>query len=276
MPAYLTEDYTDASEGQRVRVTAKETTIYGTNGNSYTLSQNAEFALVAVGQDWILIRNEAKGLEAYGLAADFEILFPAAAPTDEPTPEPTDEPTVEPTDTPEAQTEEKTQVTTPKQPERGSAAHTNVYMDDGRTATLPKGASVRLVAEGMNWLRVRNDKGLEAYARYADFEILEPTAEPTEEPTPETTPYTDEWMQDKKRVKAFVKALVDGGWLDSELATVDIQDENVLNAIRDFQLWYEENVGETLESIFDDEGNFIGTIDEDTYEAIMSGLYSNK
>ena len=26
----------------------------------------------------------------------------------------------------------------------------------------------------------------------------------------------------------------------------------------------------------DDEGNFIGTIDEDTYEAIMSGLYSNK
>ena len=83
-------------------------------------------------------------------------------------------------------------------------------------------------------------------------------------------------MQDKKSVKAFVKALVDGGWLDSELATVDIQDENVLNAIRDFQLWYEENEGLTLESIFDDEGNFIGTIDEDTYEAIMSGLYSNK
>ena len=83
-------------------------------------------------------------------------------------------------------------------------------------------------------------------------------------------------MQDKKSVKAFVKALVDGGWLDSELATDDIQDENVLNAIRDFQLWYEENEGLTLESIFDDEGNFIDTIDEDTYEAIMSGLYSNK
>ena len=292
MPAYLTEDYTDASEGQRVRVTAKETTIYGTNGNSYTLSQNAEFALVAVGQDWILIRNEAKGLEAYGLAADFEILFPTAAPTDEPTPEPTDEPTVEPTDTPEYLTEEYTDVSSDNLTVRVIAAETTVYMNDGRTATLPKGASVRLVAEGMNWLRVRNDKGLEAYARYADFEILEPTPEPTEEPTPEpteeptpepteeptpeTTPYTDEWMQDKKSVKAFVKALVDGGWLDSELATVDIQDENVLNAIRDFQLWYEENVGETLESIFDDEGNFIGTIDEDTYEAIMSGLYSNK
>ena len=54
------------------------------------------------------------------------------------------------------------------------------------------------------------------------------------------------------------------------------EDENVLNAIRDFQLWYEENEGLTLESIFDDEGNFIDTIDEDTYEAIMSGLYSNK
>ena len=308
MPAYLTEDYTDASEGQRVRVTAKETTIYGTNGNSYTLSQNAEFALVAVGQDWILIRNEAKGLEAYGLAADFEILFPTAAPTDEPTPEPTDEPTVEPTDMPEYLTEAYTDVSSDNLTVRVIAAETTVYMDDGRTATLPKGASVRLVAEGMNWLRVRNDKGLEAYARYADFEILEPTAEPTEEPTPEpteeptpeptpepteeptpeptpepteeptpeTTPYTDEWMQDKKSVKAFVKALVDGGWLDSELATDDIQDENVLNAIRDFQLWYEENEGLTLESIFDDEGNFIDTIDEDTYEAIMSGLYSNK
>ena len=276
MPAYLTEDYTDASEGQRVRVTAKETTIYGTNGNSYTLSQNAEFALVAVGQNWIHIRNEKNDAEAYGLAADFEILFPTAAPTDEPTPEPTDEPTVEPTDTPEYLTEEYTDVSSDNLTVRVIAAETTVYMNDGRTATLPKGASVRLVAEGMNWLRVRNDKGLEAYARYADFEILEPTAEPTEEPTPETTPYTDEWMQDKKSVKAFVKALVDGGWLDSELATVDIQDENVLNAIRDFQLWYEENVGETLESIFDDEGSFIGTIDEDTYEAIMSGLYSNK
>ena len=276
MPAYLTEDYTDASEGQRVRVTAKETTIYTADGKSYTLSQNTEFALVAVGQNWIHIRNEKNDAEAYGLAADFEILFPTAAPTDEPTPEPTDEPTVEPTDTPEYLTEAYTDVSSDNLTVRVIAAETTVYMDDGRTATLPKGASVRLVAEGMNWLRVRNDKGLEAYARYADFEILEPTAEPTEEPTPESTPYTDAWMQDKKSVKAFVKALVDGGWLDSELATVDIQDENVLNAIRDFQLWYEENVGETLESIFDDEGNFIGTIDEDTYEAIMSGLYSNK
>ena len=312
MPAYLTEDYTDASEGQRVRVAAKETTIYGTNGNSYTLSQNAEFALVAVGQDWILIRNEAKGLEAYGLAADFEILFPTAAPTDEPTPEPTDEPTVEPTDMPEYLTEAYTDVSSDNLTVRVISAETTVYMEDGHTATLPKGASVRLVAEGTNWIRVRNDKGAEAYARYADFELLLPTAEPTEEPTPEPTeeptpepteeptpepteeptpeptqeptpepepeptPYTDEWMQDKKSVKAFVKALVDGGWLDSELATVDIQDENVLNAIRDFQLWYEKNEGLTLESIFDDEGSFIGTIDEDTYEAIMSGLYSNK
>ena len=108
----------------------------------------------------------------------------------------------------------------------------------------------------------------------------EPTPEPTEEPTPtpepEPTPYTDEWMQDKKSVKAFVQALVDGGWLDSELATVDLEDENVLNAIRDFQLWYEENEGVMLEPIFDDDGIFTGTIDEETYKAILSGLYFKK
>ncbi len=308
-PAYLTEDYTDASEGQRVRVTASETTIYGTNGNNYTLSQNAEFALAAVGQDWILIRNEANGAEAYALAADFEIL----APVIEPTEKPTDEPTAEPTDTPEYLTEEYLDVSSDNLTARVTAAETTVYMDDGRTATLPKGTSVRLVAEGMNWIRVRNESnGLEAYARYADFELLLPTAEPTEEPTPEPTeeptpepteeptpepteeptpepteeptptpepeptPYTDEWMQDKKSVKAFVQALVDGGWLDSELATVDLADENVLNAIRDFQLWYEENEGVMLEPIFDDEGIFIGTIDEETYEAILSGLYFKK
>ncbi len=399
VPAYLTEDYSDASEGQRVRVTVSETTIYMADGTRYTLSQDAEFSLIAVGQDWIRIRNEANGAEAYAMAADFEILsstaeptdeptmeptdeptpeylteeyldvssenltvrviaaettvymddgrtanlpngasvrlvaegmnwirvrnesngleayarysdfelvLPTAEPTEEPTPEPTEEPTPEPV--PEYLTEEYLDVSSENLTVRVIAAETTVYMDDGRTANLPNGASVRLVAEGMNWIRVRNESnGLEAYARYSDFELVlptaepteeptpepteeptpepteeptpepteEPTPEPTEEPTPEPTPYTDEWMQDQKSVKTFVKALVDGGWLDSELATADLTDENVLNAIRDFQLWYEENEGVMLESIFDDEGNFIGTIDEETYEAILSGLYSN-
>ncbi len=345
VPAYLTEDYTNAADGQRTRVKASETTIYMmTDGSSYLLKQNDEFTLAAIGQDWILIRNST-GAEAYALAADFEILAPTAAPTDEPTPVPTAEPTVEPTAVPEYLTEDYVDVSFDNLTVRVIAAETTVYMDDGRTANLPQGTSVRLMKEGLNWIRVRNESnGAEAYARYADFELLlteeptpepteeptpepteaptpeptaeptpepteeptpeptaeptpepteeptpeptaEPTPEPTEEPTPEPTkeptpepeptPYTDEWMQDQKSVKAFVQALVDGGWLDSELATVDLEDENVLNAIRSFQLWYEQNEGYPLESIFDDEGFFIGTIDEETYEAIMSGLYSN-
>ena len=317
MPAYLTEDYTDASEGMRVRVTANETTIYGTDGTVYKLSRNDEFTLVSIGQSWIFIRNDKNGAEAYAPIDDFELLTPTPEPTDEPTPEPTEEPT----DTPEYLTEEYEDVSFDNLTVRVIAEETTVYMDDGRTANLPRGTSVRLVAEGMNWIRVRNESnGIEAYARYADFELLLPTEEPTEEPTPEPTeeptpepteeptpepteeptpepteeptpepteeptpepepeptPYTDEWMQDSKSVKAFVKALVDGGWLDSELAVNDVQDENVLNAIASFQQWYEQNEGVTLEPIFDEDGSFIGTIDEETYEAILSGLYFNR
>lgn len=121
-------------------------------------------------------------MTAYALAADFELVEPTETATTEPTTAPTTEPTkdTQPDYLDDTYTDPDGEYTM-----RVSAEQTTIYFEDGRTANLPKGTALRLVALGSRWIQVRSEAdGVIAYARMEDF-VLDPTEAPTTEPTVE-------------------------------------------------------------------------------------------